>query len=75
MGTLAPILASISPTSPVGPDAPNVLTRKDLFGSTPLHFASVNNLTGAVRALVGFETYSMNMDMTIIDCFESDNCR
>ncbi|TPX65179.1 hypothetical protein SpCBS45565_g05332 [Spizellomyces sp. 'palustris'] len=51
-GTLASALAATSPIQAPSGDAPGLLSRKDLFGSTALHFASVNNLTGVARALV-----------------------
>ncbi|KAI9007342.1 ankyrin repeat-containing domain protein [Gaertneriomyces semiglobifer] len=63
-GVLLPALASLSPADSPSNNAPNILGRKDLFGSTPLHFASVNNRADIARALVaaGSDPMAVNND-------------
>ncbi|KAI9099851.1 ankyrin repeat-containing domain protein [Phlyctochytrium arcticum] len=50
-GNLGSLVHVPSPTSLQNTGDSGLLSRKDLFGSTPLHFASVNNMPGAVKAL------------------------
>ncbi|KAJ3182525.1 hypothetical protein HDU85_002623 [Gaertneriomyces sp. JEL0708] len=63
-GVLLPALASLSPADSLSNNAPNILGRRDLFGSTPLHFASVNNRADIARALVaaGSDPMAVNND-------------